>query len=95
MVPAEEANLEDLAAPEPPEDLPRHACLERCLQELPREARDLVLQYYVSEGRSKIDNRRRLAVTLGLTDNALRSRVQRVRDRLERCIAKCLNTKSR
>ena len=95
MVPADEAGLEDVAAPEPMEDSPRHACLERCLKELPPEARDLVLQYYVSEGRSKIDNRRRLAVAHGLSDNALRSRVQRVRDRLERCIAKCLNTKSR
>jgi DNA-directed RNA polymerase specialized sigma24 family protein len=94
MVPAEEAGLEDLAAPEPVEDSPRHACLERCLKELPREACDLVLRYYVSEGRSKIDNRRRLAVAHGLSDNALRSRVQRVRDRLERCIAKCLDTKS-
>ena len=94
-VPAEDAHLERLVAPEPAADEPRQACLERCLEELPRETRDLVLQYYVAQGRSKIDNRRRLAITQGLTDNALRSRVQRVRDRLERCIAKCLNTKSR
>jgi DNA-directed RNA polymerase specialized sigma24 family protein len=93
MVPAEEAGLDDLAAPEPWEDSPRLACLERCLEELPREARELVLGYYVSERRAKIDNRRRLAAALGLSDNALRSRVQRLRDRLESCIARCLNTK--
>jgi len=69
---------------------PVGACLERCLAELPAESRELILQYYVAEGRAKIDNRRRLAEALGLSDNALRSRAQRVRDRLERCIAQCM-----
>jgi DNA-directed RNA polymerase specialized sigma24 family protein len=95
LVAADDAQLARLAAPEPPDDEPRRACLERCLEELPRDSRDLVLQYYVAEGRAKIDNRRRLAEALGVSDNALRSRVQRVRDGLERCIAKCLNTKMR
>ena len=95
LVPAEDARLDELAAPEPREDPPRQACLERCLKELTPETRELVLRYYVSEGRSKIDNRRRLAAAMALSDNALRSRVQRVRDRLERCIDKCLSTKSR
>ena len=35
------------------------------------------------------DNRRRLALSLGLSESALRNRVQRVRNRLERCVQTC------
>jgi DNA-directed RNA polymerase specialized sigma24 family protein len=64
-------------------------CFERCLGALPDESRTLVLDYYVAEGRAKIDNRRRLARALGLSESALRNRVQRVRNRLERCVQSC------
>lgn len=94
-VTADQAHLERLVAPELLKEEPRRDCLDSCLEGLPRESRDLVLQYYVAEGRSKIDNRRRLAQKLGLSDNALRSRVQRIRERLERCIEECMNTKPR
>jgi DNA-directed RNA polymerase specialized sigma24 family protein len=65
------------------------ACLERCLATLPVDSRTLVLEYYVADRREKIENRRRLAQTLGLSESALRNRVQRLRDRLERCIQQC------
>jgi DNA-directed RNA polymerase specialized sigma24 family protein len=65
------------------------ACLERCLAALPDESRTLVLEYYVAERRAKIEHRRRLARALGLSESALRNRVQRVRDRLERCVHTC------
>lgn len=61
--------------------------LERCLGELAPDARTLVLDYYAgSPGKDKIEGRRALAQAHGLTDNALRSRVQRLRDRLEECV---------
>ena len=63
-----------------------HDCLEQCLAELPAESRTLILRYYQGEGSEKISNRRRLAASLRVSENALRSRVQRVRDRLERCV---------
>jgi len=68
---------------------PLHECLDRCLETLPAESRDLILGYYVDERRAKIDRRLRLAADLGLSANALRSRAQRVRDRLERCVRTC------
>jgi DNA-directed RNA polymerase specialized sigma24 family protein len=64
-------------------------CFDRCLDKLPEESRSLILRYYEGERDAKIANRRRLASALGLTENALRSRVQRVRDRLERCMQAC------
>jgi DNA-directed RNA polymerase specialized sigma24 family protein len=79
-----------VAATPPDEDRERVSlCLDRCLAELPPDSQSLVLRYYEGERHSKIDNRRRLAATLGLSDNALRSRVQRLRDRLELCIQQC------
>lgn len=72
------------------EDEPLQRCFERCLGELPHDSRTLVLRYYEDRGRSKILNRRQLATGLGLTENALRSRIQRLRDRLEHCINGCV-----
>jgi DNA-directed RNA polymerase specialized sigma24 family protein len=64
-------------------------CFDRCLAGLPAESRTVVLEYYVAERRAKIDNRRRLARMFGISESALRNRVQRVRDRLERCVHRC------
>jgi DNA-directed RNA polymerase specialized sigma24 family protein len=68
----------------------RHACLERCLAELPDEGRRVILGYYVSDGRQRITARKRLAAELHVSENALRSRAQRLRDRLEECLTACL-----
>jgi DNA-directed RNA polymerase specialized sigma24 family protein len=70
------------------------SCFERCLAALSEETRSLVLDYYVAERRAKIDNRRRLARSLGLSESALRNRVQRVRNRLERCVRTCTSAAS-
>jgi RNA polymerase sigma factor (sigma-70 family) len=89
---AEEGELADLPAPETRDEEPLD-CLQKCLAELPPESRELILRYYLADGREKIDTRRRLAGSLGLSENALRSRAQRVRDRLERCIAVCVGAR--
>ncbi len=68
---------------------------DRCLAEMPADHQALLLRYYEGERRTKIANRRRLADGLGLSEGALRSRVQRLRDRLERCIANHADAKSR
>jgi len=64
-------------------------CFDRCLAELPDDSRHVVLRYYEGERSAKIANRRRLASALGVTDTALRNRVQRLRDRLEQCVRAC------
>jgi DNA-directed RNA polymerase specialized sigma24 family protein len=70
-------------------------CFDRCLQDVPADSRELMLRYYEGERRDKISNRRRLAVTLGLSDNGLRTRIQRLRDRLEQCVQECVSTSER
>jgi len=67
-----------------------HDCLDQCLAELSPEGRDLIVDYYVAEGRTRIDRRKRLAAERGISESALRNRAQRLRDGLERCITECL-----
>ena len=89
---ARHASLDEveLAAPEAvdgpvPESLLRS--LRPCLEALPRDGRELLLAYYASgDGAGKIEGRQRLARKHGLSGNALRSRVQRLRDRVEACL---------
>jgi DNA-directed RNA polymerase specialized sigma24 family protein len=68
----------------------RFACLEECLRRLPRESRDLILEYYRDGKRTRIDRRKALAERFGLQREALANRAQRVRDTLERCVTECL-----
>jgi RNA polymerase sigma factor (sigma-70 family) len=69
---------------------PRYACLDRCLNELPPKDQDLLLDYYALDGREKIKRRRQLAAELGISENALRIRLSRLRAMLKDCIEDCL-----
>jgi DNA-directed RNA polymerase specialized sigma24 family protein len=71
------------------EEDPRYTQLEKCLQQLTSEDRDLVLSYYQGDGRAKILNRRTLAGRLGLGINALRIRVCRIRSELLERVELC------
>jgi len=79
---------EPVIQPEP--DFARE-CLRQCLNLLPAEERDLVLDYHMNNKRAKIDLHRRMAEELGLSTNALRLRIHRIRVGLERCVIACLN----
>jgi DNA-directed RNA polymerase specialized sigma24 family protein len=65
-------------------------CLERCLEKLSRSNCDLVLRYYKAEKRAKIDQRKELALSLGIALNALRIRACRIRATLHECVQHCL-----
>ena len=62
------------------------ASLRKCLQELDPLNRRIITRYYIGTARVKIDNRRELADSLGLTMNALTVRACRIRTRLEACV---------
>lgn len=64
--------------------------LEKCLSQLSSDQRELILSYYKTEKRAKIDNRITLAESLGLNLNGLRVRVHRIRARLENCLNECV-----
>ena len=71
----------------------RWDCLERCVAEIDANSRQLVIDYYQGEQRTKIDNRRALATRLGITMNALSIRACRIRAKLEACIHNCMEGK--
>ena len=60
--------------------------LERCLSSLATDDRELILEYYRGDGKTKIENRRRLADRLGLSANALSIRACRIRNKVEACL---------
>jgi DNA-directed RNA polymerase specialized sigma24 family protein len=64
-------------------------CLDRCLQELKPDQRELIVEYYADVRRQKIERRRELAARLGITMNALGIRAFRIRDGLMACVEGC------
>ena len=65
-------------------------CLDYCLRRLNPGDRELILRYYQTEKRAKIDHRKRLAERLGVATNALRVRAHRIRAALHKCVTDCL-----
>jgi DNA-directed RNA polymerase specialized sigma24 family protein len=70
-------------------------CLDRCLDELKPDQRELVLEYYRDTKREKIERRREMARRLGISMNALSIRACRIRDALEACVGACCQTPRR
>jgi DNA-directed RNA polymerase specialized sigma24 family protein len=68
-----------------------YQCLERCLDKLTPDSRELVLEYYREEKQAKIVHRRRLAEQLGIAVNALRIRAHRIRASLQDCVRNCVH----
>ena len=67
----------------------RFACLDRCLEKLKPEQRELIVEYYRDTRREKIERRRALAERMGISMNALAVRACRIRDLLEECVGSC------
>jgi DNA-directed RNA polymerase specialized sigma24 family protein len=92
----EQSALNEVAAAgdvyvEPDEGEDRLECLRKCLQTLPPENRELILQYYQGEKGEKIQNRKKLLERLGVPVNTLRMRALRLRERLQSCVDECLS----
>lgn len=62
----------------------RIAVLQECLQAIPEHSRNLLVRYFSTDGREKIQQRQRLAEEHGISLNALRNRVMRIRGELEK-----------
>jgi len=68
----------------------RLECFRGCMKTLPANTRELVMAYFQDEQRVRIDHRKRLAKELGISPEALRRRVKLARDKIEKCVNKCL-----
>jgi len=78
---------ERLSSPESDRESDEHRleCMKKCLQSLPSEERDLIVKNCI------LDKKEELARSLGVTINALRLRVFRIRTKLNQCREKCVS----
>ncbi|MDT7542442.1 MAG: hypothetical protein QOE33_2346 [Acidobacteriota bacterium] len=63
-----------------------YECLLQCLEQLPHEKRELILDYHVYAGRDKIASHKLMAEELEITESALRLQAHRIRVALEKCV---------
>lgn len=64
-------------------------CLGHWLERLPTTKRDLILDYYLYEGRDKVEHHKRMAGQLKITVGAFRSRAYQIRLHLQNCMRRC------
>jgi DNA-directed RNA polymerase specialized sigma24 family protein len=67
----------------------RPDCLDRCLQELLPEERELIVEYYGDARRQGTDLRRDMAKRMGIAESALSLRAVRIREALMNRVTSC------
>jgi RNA polymerase sigma factor (sigma-70 family) len=70
-------------------------CLDECMAALSDDSRKLIERYYLSNSQSQQLARQELAQQLGISKEALRNRMLRIRRQLETCLNECKGKKDR
>ena len=65
-------------------------CLQKCLEKLSQDNRELINEYYKNDNSLGIETRKALADRLEISLNNLRIRIHRLKEKLEQCVYKCL-----
>lgn len=76
------------------DDDPYHDCLEKCMTTMEPGQCELITKYYAGEKRAKIDHRKDLQESFGITAEALRLRALRIRMILQKCVIGCVKKMS-
>ena len=76
------------------DDERRAECLRLCLHRFSNSDRELFLKYHNVEGEHK-EYRQRLAQQLGVSIGTLRVRINRLREKLEKCLQNCMSGQAR
>jgi DNA-directed RNA polymerase specialized sigma24 family protein len=79
-----------IAAKAPEEQSFSSECLDKCLDKLPAESRDLLLDYFSEAKQAKINLHRRISERMDMTQTALRMRVMRTKQKLKICVKECM-----
>jgi DNA-directed RNA polymerase specialized sigma24 family protein len=66
-------------------------CLSNCLELLPRDKQEFILDYHLYQGHAKIEHHRQMAGELAITEGALRTRAHHLRVTLEKCVLECID----
>jgi DNA-directed RNA polymerase specialized sigma24 family protein len=67
-------------------------CLSKCLQQLPRDKKEFILDYHLYKGHRKVEHHREMAGELAITEGALRTRAHHLRVTLEKCVLECIDS---
>ena len=70
----------------------RLACLRECLENMKLADRELALDYYSAQEEKQKVHRQKLASAVGITMISLRVRANRLREKLEQCVSRCLES---
>ena len=65
-------------------------CLSKCLEQLPRDKQEFILDYHLYHGREKVVHHQQMASELSITEGALRTRAHHLRVNLEKCVNQCV-----
>ena len=79
-----------IAAKRPEEQSFSGECLDKCLNKLSSENRNLLLDYFSEAKLAKIQLHRRISESLKTTQTALRMRVMRIKQKLSVCVRECM-----
>jgi len=85
-------NIDDLSLPAkaPAEIDFSHECLQKCLQKLPSDRREFILDYFSEEKSQKIALHKKTSGDMQISRTALRMRVLRVKQQLSTCVKDCM-----
>ncbi len=70
----------------------RLACLEKCLQWLTPQERELIIEYYQGTGGEKIENRQALAARFGISLKTLRNKTTLLRNSIADGVRDCMES---
>ena len=79
-----------IAAKAPEEPSFSRECLDKCLEKLSPDNRELLLEYFSEARLAKIELHRRLSESLKTTQTALRMKVMRTKQKLKICVQECM-----
>ena len=79
-----------VAAKAPEEPSFSRECLDKCLEKLSPDSRNLLLDYFSEAKLAKIELHRRISEGLKMTQTALRMRVMRTKQKLKICVQECM-----
>lgn len=65
-------------------------CLDKCLNKLTKESRELILDYFSESKQAKIDLHKKMSAALNISQTALRMKILRIKKKLKICIEECI-----
>jgi DNA-directed RNA polymerase specialized sigma24 family protein len=80
-----------IAADAPEQESFSSECLDKCLERLSSDSRNLLLEYFSESRQAKIELHQRIAESLRMTQTALRMRIMRCKQKLKTCVQECMS----